>query len=204
MAHLYFACKYRNWYWRYFEPKDNRGLICDKKSQSDLYSLGIRQWVASFSVSTSRGTVRAYRIYHFFVEGTVMDGVVLCKYFAGKCRGVSHTPWCGRTGNDCGEHTIVESLPTERGKVFPSIPFWTVPLLAIFAVVEGVCPCAPTVSLMVKQWLNDNNLPLKLFSGFLHRVQSAFERLYDGFASWTKGPWTFAWRFCTCAKRPWS
>ena len=31
-------------------------------------------------------------IYHLFVEDTVMDGAVLCKYFAGKCRGVSHTP----------------------------------------------------------------------------------------------------------------
>ena len=40
---------------------------------------------------------RAYALaplhnYHLFVEDTVMDGVNLCKYFAGKCRGVSHTP----------------------------------------------------------------------------------------------------------------
>ena len=52
-----------------------------------------------------------------------------------------------------------------------------------FAYVEGVCPCAPTVSLMAKQWLNDNNLPLKLHSGVLHREQLGLERLHDGFAS---------------------
>ena len=34
-----------------------------------------------------------------------------------------------------------------------------------------------------EKWLNDNNLPLKLHSGVLHREQLGLERLHDGFAS---------------------
>ena len=45
---------------------------------------------------------------------------------------------------------------------------------------------------------------LKLVQAGLHREQKGIERLQDGLASCTKGSWTFAWRFCTCAKRPWS
>ena len=61
----------------------------------------------------------------FFVGGAVMDGIISCKFFAKNCRGVSHTPWCGRKGKDGGEQSIV----------FP----WMSPLSVRFVCVEGVC-----------------------------------------------------------------
>ena len=69
-------------------------------------------------------------IYHWFVGDAVMDSVVYILFFAANCRGVSHTPWCGRKRKDGGEQSIV-------------IP-WKSPLPDLFAYVEGVCPCAPT------------------------------------------------------------
>ena len=47
----------------------------------------------------------------------------------------------------------------------------------------------------------ENNEAWNLCMAVLRMEQLVFERLQGGFASCTKGVWTFAWRFCVMYKR---
>ena len=46
-----------------------------------------------------------------------------------------------------------------------------------------------------------NKRPLKLLQGVLHRQQRGFERLHSGFASCTKGPWSYFKGSCNVYKK---
>ena len=66
---------------------------CRKTQQGVSHQFHFEQFLClPFSTSWRAYALAPLHIYHLFVEDTVMDGVNLCKYFAGKCRGVSHTP----------------------------------------------------------------------------------------------------------------
>ena len=94
---------------------------------------GMTFWTVPLFAICLCGGRMPLRPYIFTIDSlgdAVKAGIGLWKFFAKNCRGVSHTPWCGRIGNDGGEQSIV-------------IP-WKSPLPDLFAYVEGVCPCAPT------------------------------------------------------------
>ena len=59
---------------------------------------------------------------------------------------------------------------------------------------KGLWSCFKPVRIVIKRYLN-------VCMTVLHDEQKGFEVASSRFASWSKGTWTFAWRFCTMNKR---